>query len=393
VYSSIATVTINPVVGAPSASSATFCGSGSITPTLGANGNTIKWYNALTGGSLVATGTTSPTVSSTTTYYITSYNSTTACETGSRLAVTLTINPAAAGGTIAPLSAFCGSGTVNLSVSGNQGTGGSYEYRTQTGGGAWTTWVSCGSTLSVGPAGDQTVVYEFHYVAVSGTCGSSTSASVTTSAYATSSFAPPVVTGNVHVGAPGPLTLTATGAGDIKWYNSSNVLLQTGAQYITPTLNNSITHYCYATVTASNACVSAPAWVDVKVFGMLIDGSVGIGTTDPGSFKLAVNGKIWATEIQVALTNPGPDYVFEKSYNLPNLEDVKFYIDQNKHLPEVPSAKEMEADGVNVGEMNMLLLKKIEELTLYVIQMNNKMNEMKEENNKLKDRIQKIEHQ
>jgi hypothetical protein len=98
------------------------------------------------------------------------------------------------------------------------------------------------------------------------------------------------------------------------------------------------------------------------------DGAVGIGTTTPGNFKLAVNGKIWGTEVQVALTNPGPDYVFEKSYALPTLEEVKSYIDQNKHLPEVPSAKEMEANGVNVGEMNMLLLKKIEELTLYLIE-------------------------
>jgi hypothetical protein len=113
------------------------------------------------------------------------------------------------------------------------------------------------------------------------------------------------------------------------------------------------------------------------------DGAVGIGTTTPGNFKLAVNGKIWGTEVQVALTNPGPDYVFEKSYTLPTLEEVKSYIDQNKHLPEVPSAKEMEANGVNVGEMNMLLLKKIEELTLYVI-------EIKKENEKLKSEVNKI---
>jgi hypothetical protein len=112
---------------------------------------------------------------------------------------------------------------------------------------------------------------------------------------------------------------------------------------------------------------------------MLIDevGNVGIGTTTPGNFKLAVNGKIWGTEVQVALTNPGPDYVFEKSYALPTLEEVKSYIDQNKHLPEVPSAKEMEANGVNVGEMNMLLLKKIEELTLYLIEQQKEINELK----------------
>ena len=99
------------------------------------------------------------------------------------------------------------------------------------------------------------------------------------------------------------------------------------------------------------------------------EGNVGIGTTTPGSFKLAVNGKIWGQEVQVAVNNPGPDYVFEKDYALPSLESVQSYIDQNKHLPEVPSAKEMETNGINLSEMNMLLLKKVEELTMYVIEL------------------------
>jgi hypothetical protein len=99
-------------------------------------------------------------------------------------------------------------------------------------------------------------------------------------------------------------------------------------------------------------------------------GNIGIGTSPGSSFKLAVEGKIGAREVNVTLANPWPDYVFEKSYSLPSLEEVKSYINQNKHLPEVPSAKEIEANGVNLGEMNMLLLKKIEELTLYIIDQN-----------------------
>jgi hypothetical protein len=98
-------------------------------------------------------------------------------------------------------------------------------------------------------------------------------------------------------------------------------------------------------------------------------GNVGIGTTDPGSFKLAVNGKIWTQEVNVAMTNPGPDYVFEKEYDLLSLSELETYINQNKHLPEVPSAKEMEAEGLNLKEMNLLLLKKVEELTLHLIEM------------------------
>lgn len=96
------------------------------------------------------------------------------------------------------------------------------------------------------------------------------------------------------------------------------------------------------------------------------DGKIGIGTGSPDQL-LTVNGKIHSQEVIVDLAVPAPDYVFEKSYDLKSLEEVKTYIDENKHLPDVPSAKEMENDGVKVGEMEMILLKKIEELTLYLL--------------------------
>ena len=109
-----------------------------------------------------------------------------------------------------------------------------------------------------------------------------------------------------------------------------------------------------------------------KDFLITTNGNVGIGTTSPKA-KLAVNGDILATEVRVESVVGGPDYVFKEDYPLASLEEIKAYITANKHLPEVPSAKEMEANGIKLGEMNMLLLKKIEELTLLMIEQNQSM--------------------
>lgn len=94
-------------------------------------------------------------------------------------------------------------------------------------------------------------------------------------------------------------------------------------------------------------------------------GNVGIGMLSPDA-KLAVNGTIHTQEVKVDMTG-WSDYVFKPTYKLPALSEVKTYIDQNQHLPEVPSEEEVKKDGINLGEMNKLLLKKVEELTLYLI--------------------------
>ena len=106
---------------------------------------------------------------------------------------------------------------------------------------------------------------------------------------------------------------------------------------------------------------------DYQVLSFL-SGNVGIGTTSPDA-KLAVNGTVHAKEVRVDLSVPGPDYVFDADYPLQSLEDIETFIKQNKHLPEVPSAKQLKNEGIMVGEMNMLLLKKIEEMTLYMIEL------------------------
>ncbi|MGY4538171.1 hypothetical protein ACVW0P_002591 [Mucilaginibacter sp. UYNi724] len=104
---------------------------------------------------------------------------------------------------------------------------------------------------------------------------------------------------------------------------------------------------------------------------------VGIGTTTlPIGYKLAVNGNVIATSVTVKVYNQWPDYVFHKSYNLPPLTEVKEYIDKNHHLPEMPSAAQVEKDGLNLGETNKLLTKKVEELTLYLIEQNKRIEKL-----------------
>ncbi len=122
-------------------------------------------------------------------------------------------------------------------------------------------------------------------------------------------------------------------------------------------------------------------------------GNVGIGVTNPGS-KLVVNGKIRSEEVKVEAVHP-PDYVFEPGYKLRTLEETKDFITENKHLPEIPSASEMEAYGIDLGDMNMRLLKKIEELTLYIIEQNERLEGLetvKSEMDELRKELQELKN-
>jgi hypothetical protein len=102
-------------------------------------------------------------------------------------------------------------------------------------------------------------------------------------------------------------------------------------------------------------------------------GDVGIGTASPGPYKLAVEGTIGARKIKVTQATPWADYVFEEGYKLPTLTELEEYVLQNKHLPDVPSAKEIQKNGLDLGDNQAVLLKKIEELTLYIIDINKKL--------------------
>lgn len=97
------------------------------------------------------------------------------------------------------------------------------------------------------------------------------------------------------------------------------------------------------------------------------NGNVGIGSGNPGTNKLSVDGTIGAKKVKVT-QNVWADFVFEPGYALPSLREVEGYILENKHLPGIPTAKEVQEDGLDLGEMNKKLLQKVEELTLYIIE-------------------------
>lgn len=107
------------------------------------------------------------------------------------------------------------------------------------------------------------------------------------------------------------------------------------------------------------------------------NGIVSIGTMDPAAgYKLNVDGKIIAEELRIQNSTAWPDYVFETDYSLQPLDKVSEFIRENKHLSEVPSAKDIEQNGIIVGEMQATLLKKIEELTLYIIEQDKRISQL-----------------
>jgi hypothetical protein len=105
-------------------------------------------------------------------------------------------------------------------------------------------------------------------------------------------------------------------------------------------------------------------------------GTLGIGIQSTGSDKLAVNGTIHAKEVRVDMLG-WADYVFNDDYKLPPLSEVRTYIKEHRHLPDVPSEEEVLANGQNLGEMNAVLLRKIEELTLYQIEADKQLNNLR----------------
>lgn len=108
-----------------------------------------------------------------------------------------------------------------------------------------------------------------------------------------------------------------------------------------------------------------------------VAGAVSIGTTKIASgYLLNVDGKVACEEVLVELDGDWPDYVFQSSYQLPSLTEVKSHIDTQGHLIGVPSAQEIEDSGISLGNMNKILLEKIEELTLYILDQDDKIKKL-----------------
>ena len=199
--------------------------------------------------------------------------------------------------------------------------------------------------------------------------------------------------GNVGIGTPNPGSLL-TVKNDFQGYtyitadNAFTPAAGVGSGFAV-TENNAVAWYLRSERDySSRFSIGNPTGTKLTISGY---GYVGIGTTNPQSL-LAVNGTITAKEINVTLTG-WSDYVFEQDYKLKNLSEVESYIKENKHLPDVPSASNVIENGANLGDMNRILLQKVEEMTLYMIEMQKQLEIQKQDKELLKDELDKMKNQ
>lgn len=129
--------------------------------------------------------------------------------------------------------------------------------------------------------------------------------------------------------------------------------------------------------------------VSTRVFAISTNGNVGVKTSPSTNYALSVCGRVRCDEVRV-LTPGWCDYVFERDYGLRPLEEVKQYIDEHKHLPDVTAGSVIEAEGLEVGDMASQMIRKIEELTLYMIELNEKMKEKDRQIEELQQQVKDL---
>ncbi|TKC05244.1 hypothetical protein [Pedobacter frigoris] len=184
-----------------------------------------------------------------------------------------------------------------------------------------------------------------------------------------SSLSDPNIGGSIQIQNPAK---TAAGAA-----NNWQIFNMTGSY------GNSLQFWAY-----DNLGCTDPNGLCASRLTLMDNGNVGIGTSSPNE-KLAVNGKIRAKEIKVENAN-WPDYVFAPSYKVPTLQETEKHIKEKGHLPGIPSASEVKANGVDLGDMNAKLLQKIEELTLHLIEKGKKDNEQQLKIDQLENRLNRL---
>ena len=128
--------------------------------------------------------------------------------------------------------------------------------------------------------------------------------------------------------------------------------------------------------------------VDSPKAKLHIASNVMIGSGSPASgYILSINGKVISEEVRVELDGDWPDYVFHNSYKLTSLQQLEKFITSNKHLPNIPAASQVTKEGFDLGDMNRRLLEKIEELTLYIIQQEKKLNSLQQQVNLMQTKM------
>ena len=163
-------------------------------------------------------------------------------------------------------------------------------------------------------------------------------------------------------------------------YQSTGLTAETSYSFTlsaTDTSSNTTTNSINVTTSSAGTTTTtgSSVWTENNSIASYV-GKVGIGTSSPGNYELAVNGEIRAKEVKVETAN-WPDYVFENTYVLPSLKEVQQHIAHKGHLPNIPSAFEIQKNGLELGEMNRLLLEKIEEIMLYTIQQQKEIDELR----------------
>ena len=123
---------------------------------------------------------------------------------------------------------------------------------------------------------------------------------------------------------------------------------------------------------------------------LFVTANVGIGTSSPGSYKLAVEGMIGARKVKVTQA-AWADFVFKPDYQLPSLAEVEQYVKTHGHLQDIPNEKEVVSEGLDLGEMNKKLLQKIEELTLYLIDQGKQLKEQEKQMRVLESKNSELE--